>query len=183
MLSHYTGIVLRLWIFSLPVFFASSFTSTLRSSFVSKELKKSMQISVKGPDIVKAGEKFEYSIRLSDVSNLEKCDILFYYCPPSELTYEGLARKNSDKLSVTYSKDLKRVFGKISHTGDENEIIFSLKMNAGDNEQIREDIQTASYFIFVVCMSNGEEQEYYKRVGLHIAKGRKSSILLTEEEK
>ena len=142
-----------------------------------EQAKKGMNITVKGPKEVPAGKKFTYVISLESVPGQDVAESYFYYIHPSELTFENVEISNSEEFNAIYTKDLKRIFGRVISTKETDHISFSLEMRAPDDDQIKEDLYIASYFMLVVTTPDGKEKEYYRRHGLKISKPIKTALI------
>ena len=144
--------------------------------FVLSKAKKGMNITVKGPQEVQAGQKFTYVISLENVPGQESAESYFYYVHPSELALEKLEIPAPEKFNAIYTKDLKRIFGKVIASKETANITFSLEMSAQDDALLKEDRQLASYFMFIVTTPDGKEREYYKRHGLKMSRSNKTTL-------
>ena len=131
---------------------------------------KGMNITVTGPQDIQAGKKFTYMISLENVPGQDVAESLFYYVHPSELAFEKFQIPNPEKFNAIYTKDLKRIFGRVISSKENDNITFSLEMRAPDDDLLKEDLYIASYFMFVVMTPDGKEREYYRRHGLKISK-------------
>ena len=123
-----------------------------------------LRVVVDGPQEVLAGQDFTYKVNIVNPPEEEGATVLMYYVPPKQLEYVTSENANEKRFKVNYAPDLRRVYGQGDNLSDD--ISFDLTLRACGSSAEEED--APSYFIFFVCKKDGEDTEFYKRLGLKI---------------
>jgi len=157
----------KLWgeIMNNDIFQQAIMSCMLLISLISGSLLNAeVNVNVKGPKTVVAGEEFQYVVLIKNPPNANNEMVLMYYMPPKELEYISSETENADIFPIKYEREFNEVYGEGFDLQGDSDISVIIKLKAKEDLTFDEQV-AASYFSFFV-VDEEAEAEYSQRKAL-----------------